>query len=99
MKRFVLFSFLLLCSCAHDDIHVMPGVKPVSVPALPPELAVKAKQLPPITDNTMGGREVVGASTDQVYNSVAWQLNKLIDLYNCVRASINNKMTSKVCSK
>lgn len=99
MKKLVLASLLLLCSCGHDDVHVMPGVKPVELPALPSNLAVKANRLPPITDNTMGGREVVGAADDQAYNSVAHQLNTVLDLYNCVRDSINNKKTAEGCLK
>lgn len=99
MKKLILLCTFVLSACAHQDLHVMPGVTPVQVPALPSNLAIKAKKLPPITDNTMGGREVIGANTDQAYNAVAWQLNQIIDLYNCVRDSINNKMKSKVCTK
>lgn len=99
MKKLVLILSLLLVGCSHDDTHVVPGVKPVEIPALPANLSVKAKKLPPITDNTMGGREVVGATSDQAYNSIAHQLNKTIDLYNCVRDSINNKKNAEGCLK
>ena len=99
MKKLILPFLLLLSACGHDNAHVVPGIKPVVIPALPANLSVKAKRLPDITDNTMGGREVIGAADDQAYNAVAHQLNKVIDLYDCVRDSINNKKTIESCSK
>lgn len=68
------------------------------IPELRPELGVKAKALPPITDNTMGGSQIQGAQDDMQYNSVAHQLNTVIDIYNCVRNAINTrKDIEKVC--
>jgi len=99
MKKLILPFLLLLSACGHDNAHVVPGVKPVVIPALPANLSVKANKLPPITDNTMGGREVVGAADDQAYNAIAHQLNKVIDLYACVRDSINNKKPTEDCLK
>jgi len=99
MKKLILPFLLLLSACGHDDVHVVPGVKPVVIPALPANLSVKANKLSPITDNTMGGREVIGAADDQAYNAIAHQLNKVIDLYDCVRNSINNKKTTESCTK
>jgi len=99
MKKLILPFLLLLSACGHDNAHVVPGVKPVVIPALPANLSIKAKRLPDIKDNTMGGREVIGAADDQAYNSVAHQLNKVIDLYDCVRDSINNKKNAEGCLK
>lgn len=85
-----------LTACGGDKPDVLDGLpssKPVVVPDLPPELAVPAKKLPPLTDNTMGGREVDAAETDKVYNNVAHQTNSLIKLYNCVKEAVNTKST------
>jgi hypothetical protein len=70
---------------------------PVRIPELPSNLAVKAKPLPPITDNTMGGLVIDGTNTDMKYNETAHQLNNLIDLYECIKVSINEKKDINKC--
>lgn len=94
-KQIVLILALTLSACTTKP---GPGLaKPIQVPELPSNLAVKAKALPPITDNTMGGLVIDGANTDMKYNEVAHQLNNVIDLYNCVKISINEKKDIKTC--
>lgn len=96
MKKFL----ILVAAIALSACKTVPDTglaKPVQIPELPANLAVKAKSLPPITDNTMGGLVIEGANTDMKYNEVAHQLNNVIDLYNCIRVSINEKKEIKTC--
>lgn len=81
-----------LSACGPNKIETGLA-KPPTIPELPASLAIKAKALPPLVDNTMGGSQIQGASDDEAYNTVSHQLNKLIDLYNCVRDSFNSKNT------
>lgn len=98
MRKIVaLASLLLLSACMGSNEGVGPGVKPVQVPALPESLAKKAERLPPITDNTMGGQVTEGVNSDRAYNTVAHQVNALIDVYTCVRETINNNRNPQTC--
>lgn len=97
MKRLIIIAALLLSACG-QKVHVNP-ITSVAPPVLPPNLAHKASALPPITDNTMGGSQVQGAKDDQQYNAVAFQLNALIDVYDCVRTSIIQGTDAKDCLK
>lgn len=95
MKKIILIA-LLLSACKHTDTGL---ATPVQIPELPPILAKKAESLPQITDPSMGGLVVQGAEDDSEYNTVSNQLNKLIDFYNCIKVSINNKSNAKECLK
>jgi hypothetical protein len=101
MKRliaaFTLALFLSACATTEPQLAIL--AKPVQVPELPVELSKKATRLPDITDLTFGGIIKDGAAADQQYNSVANQLNSLIDLYNCVRKSINDKGSTDCTAK
>lgn len=99
MKRIVaaLSALLLLGGCFGTTSEGNPGVKSIQIPDAPPELLVKAKQLPPITDPTMGGLVQDGVQTDIIYNDVSFRYNKLIDLYLCVQTSVNNKTDIDKC--
>jgi hypothetical protein len=88
---------LALVGCAHKEEEPTSLGTPVRIPEMPSNLAVKAKPLPPITDNTMGGLVIDGTNTDMKYNEVAHQLNNLIDLYDCVKLSINEKKDINTC--
>lgn len=100
MRKIVaLASLLLLSACMGSNQGVAPGVKPVQVPALPEPLAKKAERLPPITDNTMGGQVTEGVNSDRAYNAVAHQVNALIDVYTCVRNTINKGDNPENCFK
>jgi hypothetical protein len=93
MKKLALLPLLLLAGC-FDEGHKVESTGlgyQAQIPELPPELAIKAKALEPITDATMGGTQIQGAKDDMQYNSVAHQNNALIDIYNCVRNAVNNK--------
>lgn len=94
MKKIVILA-LLLSGCA---THYVP-VKGPQIPDLPLELAHKAPALPPITDPSMGGLAITVAQDSQAYNGVAWQLNGLIDVYNCVKDAINKDADVKKCLK
>jgi len=98
-KTVALASLLLLSACMGSNQGTAPGVKPVQVPALPAELSKKAEKLPPITDNTMGGQVTEGVNSDRAYNAVAHQVNALIDVYVCVRETINNNRDPQTCFK
>lgn len=101
MNRLVLVAFasLLLTGCNREFLGDLPTTQPVQVPDLPVKLSKPAERLPPLIDNTMGGREVDAAETDRKYNEVAHQTNGLIKLYNCVKDSVNNKKDIKQCLK
>lgn len=90
----LLVASLSACKTTSPDTGL--GYSP-QIPELRPELATKAKALPPITDNTMGGSQIQGAQDDMQYNSVAHQLNTVIDIYNCVRTAINNRKDIREC--
>lgn len=70
------------------DIGLAPAVQ---IPPLPENLAQKAEPLPPVEDATMGGLVQANVEASREYNAVSFQLNKLIDLYNCVQIAVNNK--------
>lgn len=91
----VLILALLLSACAHK---VDTGlVKPVQLPELPSNLSEKAKALPKITGASMGSLVVDGTNADMQYNAVSIQLNNLIDLYNCIKVSVNEKKDINLC--
>ncbi len=91
-KALIVLSLLSLAACSKPDTGLVVGIQ---VPALPENLAQKAKQLPASEDVTMGGQVQDNTSNIRSYNSVAFQTNYLIDLYNCVREAVNNKKEIK----
>ena len=95
----ILFAAFLLTGCNRELLGDLPTTQSVQVPNLPVQLSKPATALPPIIDNTMGGRELDAAETDRKYNEVAHQTNGLIKLYNCVKDSVNNKKDIKKCLK
>ena len=98
MKKIILIPlFLLLSACMSTNDGVDVLAKPVQVPELPENLSIKAERLPDIQDNTMGGLVIDGTETDMKYNAVAHQLNKVIEVYQCVRISINEKRNPEEC--
>lgn len=87
MKKLVLV--LLLSGCTTPpDTGLVTGVQ---VPPIPRNLAQRAEALPANTDPTMGGQVLDNTRNIKKYNEKAFQVNDLIDLYNCVREAINNK--------
>lgn len=92
MKKYIIIASLLLAACAGKETGLAPQVQ---IPPIPENLARKAGSLPPNTDATMGGQVQDNTQNIKAYNSVANQVNNLIDLYNCVRESINNKKEIK----
>lgn len=91
--RYTLVLCLLLAACKHAPDTGL--ATPVQIPDLPPNLAQKAGPLPDLTDPTMGGLVRDGVQSDMQYNSVSHQLNNVIDLYNCIKTSINTKKEIK----
>ena len=67
----------------------------VQVTPIPENLAQRAGPLPPNSDITMGGQVLDNTQNIRTYNEKAFQVNDLIDLYNCVREAINNKKEVK----
>lgn len=93
MKKAILVVALLLSACTTTpDTGLTTAVQ---IPPLPENLAQKAKPLPANTDNTMGGQVLDNTRAIREYNSVGFQVNDLIDLYNCVREAVNNKKEIK----
>lgn len=88
MKKLILALALLTTACAGKQTGLAPAVQ---VPPLPGNLAQKAEPLPPITDPTMGGLVQANVDTSKRYNAVSFQLNKIIDLYVCIRDAVNDK--------
>lgn len=95
--RLIVFTLLLLSACSHTEDTPVVGVTPVRVPDLIEPLNQKATRLPSISDRTMGGQVEAGIEAEIAYNDVAFRYNKLIDLYNCVKTSINNETEIKQC--
>lgn len=86
MKKLLIIAVLLLSACKET------GLAPqVQIPPLPNNLAQKATQLPTSTDLTLQGQVRDNTNNITAYNEKAIQVNNLIDLYNCVRDSINKK--------
>ena len=97
-KLIALFlAILALAACSHDQNTGL--AKGVEIPDLPVNLGKRAEKLPPIKDTSMGTAHIQGAEDDMQYNAVSTQLNSLIDLYNCVKFSVNDKKDIKRCLK
>jgi len=92
MRALIIAAMLSLSACATTPD--LGEAKPVSVPALPPTLAERAKALPPLTDKSVKGQLEDAIATDRAYNDLAHRYNALVDLYECVRSAIND---SKPC--
>jgi len=94
MKKVLLLLFAL-SACAHKpDTGLAHSVQ---IPDLPTSLAQKAGPLPPLKNTSMAALVEDATNTDIQYNSVSHQLNSLIDIYNCVKTSINEKKDIKTC--
>lgn len=93
MRRSILVVALLLAACkTAPDTGLVTGVQ---IPPIPEKLAQKAGPLPGNTDITMGGQVKDNTRNIREYNNKAFQVNDLIDLYNCVREAVNNKKEIK----
>ncbi len=79
-----------------ENIGSAPAPK---VPALPDNLSRKAQALPPIVDRTLAGQQQSAVEADRAYNSVAHQLNAVIDAWECVRKSLNDGVDPEECFK
>lgn len=91
-KSLILIPMLLLAGCFGSDTGLAPAIQ---IPPLPYEVSQKAGQLTSNSDLTMGGQVTDNTSNIRAYNKVSHQTNTLIDIYNCVRESINNKKEPK----
>lgn len=91
MRILVLALLLAGCSTTHDT----GLVKGVQIPPIPENLAQKAEALPANSDTSMGGQVLDNTRNIREYNVKAFQVNDLIDLYNCVRDAVNNKKEIK----
>lgn len=93
MKKTLLVFALFLSGCATTpETGLATGVQ---IPPLPEKLAQKAGSLTPNEDTTMGGQVLDNTQNIRQYNDKAFQVNDLIDLYNCVRDAVNNKKEIK----
>lgn len=96
MKAFIAALALFVTACATPQ-PIPPGVERAKVPDLPAYYQERAKGLPPLTDNTMGTLTVDAATSSQHVNEIATKYNSLVDLYDCVKESINTDKTAKSC--
>lgn len=97
-KLLIVASAFLLAGCfGSGQERVEAGVTPVQIPDLPPNLAKKAERLPDITDPSMGGQVLAGIEAETKYNDVAYEKNALIDLYNCVKETVNEEKDPTKC--
>lgn len=92
MKYLVPVLFLLAACGGEVDTGLTTAVQ---VPPLPENLAQKRGPLNPNNDVTMGGLVKENTNNIRQYNSTAFQVNSLIDLYNCVKDAVNNKTEIK----
>jgi hypothetical protein len=93
MKKFIIIAALLLSACkTTEDTGLVTSVQ---VPPIPEKLAQRAGPLPASDNITMGGQVQDNTRNISAYNGVAFQVNDLIDLYNCVREAVNNKKEIK----
>lgn len=92
MRLVLILGLLALSACAKPETGLAVGPQ---VPPLPSQLSQKAGRLEPNSDATLAGQIRDNNKSIRSYNDVAHQNNKLIDLYNCVRESINNKKEPK----
>lgn len=93
MKKTLLVFALFLSGCATaPETGIATGMQ---IPPLPEKLAQKAGSLNPNEDTTMGGQVLDNTQNIRQYNDKAFQVNDLIDLYNCVRDAVNNKKEIK----
>lgn len=95
MRNFIILPILLfLAAC--NTTQGAPEVKSIQIPELPVSYT-KAEALPPLTDNTLGGIVKDAVETDKKYNVISLKYNSLIDFYNCIKVSINNKTDPNKC--
>jgi hypothetical protein len=92
MKKSIIVLALLASACSTTDTGLAPQVR---IPPIPENLSQRAGQLPSSSDTTMGGQVLDNTRNIRTYNEKAFQVNDLIDLYNCVREAINNKKEVK----
>ena len=111
MKKLSIVAMaLLVAACGHTDAPdisnpsdiIVDGENLGSAPApklpeLPPELSKKAEALPPLRDNSVAAMLEDAPMIDRQYNEMAFQLNRLIDAYNCVRTSLNDDADPEKC--
>ncbi len=69
------------------------------VPKLPASLAKKAERLPDLTDPSVPAQQADAIATDRKYNSIAFQLNNIIDAWNCVKKALNDGEDAEKCFK
>lgn len=92
MRKYIIALALLLSACKTTDTGLPTGVQ---IPPIPENLAQRAGSLSPSSDATMGGQVKDNTNNIRQYNAKAFQVNDLIDLYNCVREAVNNKKEIK----
>lgn len=93
MKKVIIIAALLLSACkTAPDTGLTTGVQ---VPPIPEKLAQRAGPLSENSDTTMGGQVLDNTRNIRAYNARGFQVNDLIDLYNCVREAVNNKKEIK----
>lgn len=93
MRASIIVLALLLSACkTTTDTGLTTSVQ---IPPIPENLAQRAGPLTPNTDTTMGGQVSDNTTSIRHYNDKAFQVNDLIDLYNCVREAVNNKKEIK----
>lgn len=95
MKHLLLAAALLLSAC--KTVPTPPDVDPVRIPEVSSYHQKRAEQLPPLTDPSMGGVVKDSAEISQKYNELAYRYNSLLDVWVCVKDSINNEKLPETC--
>jgi hypothetical protein len=75
------------------------SAKPVRMPDLPDNLKIKAKRLPDLTDTSVTANQLDAVDTDIKYNNVAFQVNALINAWECVMKNMNDNKDASSCFK
>lgn len=96
MKRLVVGLALLLSACGGERPQTGMAPPP-ALPELPEPLRKRAEPLPPITDPSVEGMLRDSVDTDIRYNEVGSQLNALLDAYECIKRSLNERADPMRC--
>lgn len=99
MKRHTLtalFGVAILSGCAHGPTGL---ARPAHMPNLPAELVSPATRLAPITDDSLKGAIINGATDDQRYNALAHRFNSMLGLWGCVAKAMEDRRDVDSCLK
>lgn len=86
---------LLLTGCATvPDVGI---AEPVQIPELPAQYLEAPEPLPKLTDNSFEALQRDAFETDIKYNILSNRYIDIVEIYNCVRETVNKKGDTKTC--